>query len=306
MLSHLAVLLYSLTLCSGIAVLALAFDQAMRTRRRHLWQFLAFQLSYSLLLALLILGIYARANMGASKSWVAIYYIASVLLSVAFLTLTLPPFFHGLIYALFNPGFPELALSAWQRWIARAGAALGLLGLALVIASPRLVSVGMALAFGGFLASLAEVAVDFWRQSASSPRRRMSRAGFAFCFAFVGTGVAVDYLFQRSQILRGAWPLGVFFIPLMYLLWNIFVLRYLYRVLVPRLAAQGPALDFARFGLTARESEIVERVAEGLSNKEIAARLDIAENTVRNHLYAIFQKTGAKSRVDLLNQLRGL
>jgi len=53
-----------------------------------------------------------------------------------------------------------------------------------------------------------------------------------------------------------------------------------------------PALD----DLTAREREILEVVAEGLDNYEIAARLDISEKTVRNHVSTIFSKLQIKSR----------
>ena len=48
--------------------------------------------------------------------------------------------------------------------------------------------------------------------------------------------------------------------------------------------------------LTAREREILEVVAEGLDNYEIAARLDISEKTVRNHVSTIFSKLQIKSR----------
>ncbi len=51
--------------------------------------------------------------------------------------------------------------------------------------------------------------------------------------------------------------------------------------------------------LTPRELEIALLVAEGLCQKSITKRLVISENTVRNHLRKIFQKTGVTSRVQL-------
>jgi DNA-binding NarL/FixJ family response regulator len=50
--------------------------------------------------------------------------------------------------------------------------------------------------------------------------------------------------------------------------------------------------------LTAREVEVLNMLAEGLSNKAIAARLGISEHTVKFHLGAIFGKLGAASRVE--------
>ena len=51
--------------------------------------------------------------------------------------------------------------------------------------------------------------------------------------------------------------------------------------------------------LTERERAIVELVAEGMDNKEIAATLFLSEGTVRNHISAILQKLGLKNRTQL-------
>ncbi len=52
--------------------------------------------------------------------------------------------------------------------------------------------------------------------------------------------------------------------------------------------------------LTAREQQIVSLLAEGLTNKEIGARLGIAEKTVRVHMTHILDKVGAADRTQLL------
>ena len=54
-----------------------------------------------------------------------------------------------------------------------------------------------------------------------------------------------------------------------------------------------------RQGLSEREFEIVERVAQGLDNKEIAQAVFIGEGTVRNHVSAILQKLNLKNRTQL-------
>lgn len=53
------------------------------------------------------------------------------------------------------------------------------------------------------------------------------------------------------------------------------------------------------FGLTRRELEILRAVVAGYTNKEIAERSSISENTVKSHLTHIFNKSGASSRVEL-------
>lgn len=52
-------------------------------------------------------------------------------------------------------------------------------------------------------------------------------------------------------------------------------------------------------GLTSREKEILSNVADGLTNKEIAEKLNISEHTVKNHLKNILQKLQLQNRVQL-------
>jgi DNA-binding CsgD family transcriptional regulator len=49
-------------------------------------------------------------------------------------------------------------------------------------------------------------------------------------------------------------------------------------------------------GLTARELEILEFIAAGLSNREIADRANVSENTVKTHTSRVFGKLGAERR----------
>jgi two-component system, NarL family, nitrate/nitrite response regulator NarL len=52
-------------------------------------------------------------------------------------------------------------------------------------------------------------------------------------------------------------------------------------------------------GLTLRESEIVSAIRQGNSNKEIASKLSISEETVKRHLSNIYAKLGISSRLEL-------
>jgi two-component system, NarL family, nitrate/nitrite response regulator NarL len=53
------------------------------------------------------------------------------------------------------------------------------------------------------------------------------------------------------------------------------------------------------YGLTPREIEIIQAVASGASNKEIAERLSISEQTVKHHITNIFDKAGVYNRLEL-------
>jgi DNA-binding NarL/FixJ family response regulator len=54
-----------------------------------------------------------------------------------------------------------------------------------------------------------------------------------------------------------------------------------------------------RFGLTPRECDVLRLVIEGDSNKSIAVRLSVGEDTVKHHLTSIFDKTGVSNRLEL-------
>jgi two-component system, NarL family, nitrate/nitrite response regulator NarL len=61
----------------------------------------------------------------------------------------------------------------------------------------------------------------------------------------------------------------------------------------------------AAAGLSLREAEVALSVADGLSNREVAAKLDITERTVKAHLSAAFDKMGVRDRLQLVLRVAG-
>ena len=61
---------------------------------------------------------------------------------------------------------------------------------------------------------------------------------------------------------------------------------------------EGPALNGGGepHALSAREAEVMSLIADGQTNGEIAARLFLAEKTVKNHVRRIYSKLGVGSR----------
>ena len=79
-------------------------------------------------------------------------------------------------------------------------------------------------------------------------------------------------------------------------------------VIVKEVQVDGPFLrDDERvraLGLTPRETEILELIAAGLSNREIADRLCVSENTVKTHSSRVFDKLGARRRTEAVRIAR--
>ena len=64
---------------------------------------------------------------------------------------------------------------------------------------------------------------------------------------------------------------------------------------------RSPGLEELREALTPRESEVLQMLASGLGNKEIAAKLAISEHTVKFHVASILGKLGASSRTEAVS-----
>ena len=62
----------------------------------------------------------------------------------------------------------------------------------------------------------------------------------------------------------------------------------------------SPAVQRISSSLTARETEVLRMIAEGLANKEIAWKLGISEHTVKFHVSALLGKLGAGSRAEAI------
>jgi DNA-binding CsgD family transcriptional regulator len=123
---------------------------------------------------------------------------------------------------------------------------------------------------------------------------------------FLGAGTlalqALDY-WGMARIHAGG--IYVFLVALAFLGLGIFVgARSLGRP--PLQEFDGNPKAQSSLGISPRELTILQEIAAGRSNKEIAARLNVSANTVKTHVANLFEKLDAKRRTDAINKAREL
>jgi two-component system, NarL family, response regulator DevR len=76
----------------------------------------------------------------------------------------------------------------------------------------------------------------------------------------------------------------------------------LFRAAAQQAAAPSGFSWVADHGLSKREQQMVELLSERLTNKEIASRLNLSEQTVKNHVHHILRKLGAPNRTTIIQR----
>ncbi len=132
------------------------------------------------------------------------------------------------------------------------------------------------------------------------------RAYGALAIVFAPAGL-IEHVMQSLDLW---WGVYVSLDHVLYLAWNIVSMSAAVQLFRPgnetsTLLEEVPQERVHALGLSPREVEIAGMIGRGMSNKEIAAALFISPATVRTHIYNLYQKVGAGSRVELLNMLRG-
>lgn len=105
------------------------------------------------------------------------------------------------------------------------------------------------------------------------------------------------------------WRIPVGFISMFYFIFvfNLLTLKmtqYYFTRSGAKARTEIAAASLERYNLSPREEEIIRYLIQGLSNKEIAAKLSIAEGTVKVHLHNLYEKTGTGNRTELSHLMR--
>jgi DNA-binding CsgD family transcriptional regulator len=80
----------------------------------------------------------------------------------------------------------------------------------------------------------------------------------------------------------------------------VYALRYLFKA-TPTAPEVLSDHFIEKYGISPREREIISMILQGFGNKKISETLFISAMTVKNHIYHIYQKTGAQNKIQLIN-----
>lgn len=142
------------------------------------------------------------------------------------------------------------------------------------------------------------------------PEKRKYLRAVAVSFLPVPVVAAFDIVgIDNGHILPPHVPFRTSFIP-----FTIFVMWTVYRLMQDKVERTRPMIDtndqkkalIHRYGISDRELDIIEQVAQGNPNKVIAEVLFISENTVKTHIKSIYRKLEISNRIQLLKLLEKL
>jgi DNA-binding CsgD family transcriptional regulator len=302
---HLAFILFSLAASSGILCMGL-FAFIYRTGRSPLVKSYLLYLGIGVFQnAFPVFGLYAALALGGGHPLAPPYYFASTL-SLGALTYAAPRFFLEFADIDFARGVKRAAIGACAIVVASSP---------LCFASgdsPALAYLSPSLGLAAFLVSMlycqARLILAY-----SRIKDRVGRVGVPAILVYdlvcIAAGV-VDSGFSGAQMAAGEWPRGLLLQPALFIIWNLLSLAWAFAyeasgsVARPASVEPDPARA-RRFGMTERELELSRLLASGAANKEMAAALGLSANTVRNHVHNIYEKTGARNRVELVRALCG-
>lgn len=311
-MSHLAIVLTLLALIAGAAAVAALAQARKPAAPAFLTPLLRFLFVLTLILAMNAVTFYLKANVSPIEKratlWIRFYFQYNQAATAVLLG-----FMNG-AFILTIGRFLDRDLHRWSRLgFGLAWTALASVRIVASATRNQILGEGVDLAADFVLTSLILLAGALWlffktgRAPEGSGRAHLRRiARLLLAFVTVWLALRSAYLFH---LLTGevhfygqtAMILGLF----------LFVLAHVRGLAAGAEDAAGfrgePAglPPFEAYGITEREKDIIRLICEGKSNKEIQDRLFISLQTVKDHVYRIYRKTGARNRVQLTNLFGG-
>lgn len=292
--------LYIVAFSMGIAILAMSILSYQRSGQVS---FKYFSILFSGVIILLLvdaLKLYERAFMGVFGGMMPLIAVLLSATGNAIMGYTVP----GLVFNLVDLEISRIR-GIIHFCIAAVLSALGALGhLAPATFLPTVDGFGMSCLLGYGIVVLF---LNFGR--ILSPRLKdlvRSTAIYASVMvALVLAQLVVETLPRAPVILRDYGVTKVAFYLGAVTLFFVYGLRYLFKTEINP-ACVLPDQFVEKYSISPRECEIISMIVQGFSNRKIGETLFISALTVKNHIYHIYQKTGAENKIQLLNLINSL
>lgn len=291
---HIFFALYVASLLSGILLLSLLANNPTYRCALGFREFIAQYLLITAFVFIVAVFLYLSVNVLTTDVFrqnLFKVYVVVILLFLGFLPATIEKY-NAKIYPV-TPPF-------WFKWLVQL---IGLYAIAGAVSVWWLSHLWYAPVIGFSVALLISVLIidslqgrKHYREVFKGPTaRRVSRAMIlqSLCLP------AIEVVFWSEHLSRDGFA---FSLPVLYLVNN--VLLWIYRdALMPGAGSPVPLRGMESL-LSPKEREIARALAQGLSNKQIAAKQGISQSTVKNHIYSIFKKCNVTSRLALIACLR--
>ncbi|MCF7938905.1 MAG: helix-turn-helix transcriptional regulator [Spirochaetales bacterium] len=304
-MQHFLMVFYVLFFATGFMGGAALLLLNMRVRSRLLPPLLLFQLLFLLGLGILLTYFYLQNLLGGLSS---LFSLISLLL-ITGINISLYLVMIVLIRRASPPSTRRGVFPAAAEILVAMVILMNLADMVMTVTStqvPEVWNLGEQILVGLAVAALG-VMLRTPLQPNEPPVLKPLMKAYGLCALIFAPLGLIEYAIASSGIL-GFSEFSVDY--LFYLGWNIVSMSAAVRLFKMK-DSGAPALDSVpaervkSLGLSTRETEMAVMIARGLSNKEIASELYISPATVRTHIYNLYRKADARSRVELINKLRG-
>lgn len=290
-MQHLAVLINLISLILGVAAGSILITKYIHYPSSLLAAYLKFFFAYSYLIIVAALFSYLVINV-SSAAWVQSLFACFVLIGMSFLILTLPGF-----------TFKEtgLAIPEWFKKLILVSAIITGSQAPVLWFSNYKKGVILPIIIA-FIPFIFVVTVSVYKQrifnktfSKISIQKKEFFTFYIFILFFITAGIETifgSYLYRDGKFI-------IISLPLAYSLSALQIIKK-YTSQSRKTAGLLAEETITKFNLTSREIEMAEKILSGASNKEIAYELKLSQNTVRNHIYNLYQKLDIQKRMDLV------
>lgn len=284
------ILLYMFAFATGCMTLVLSVVFHIRENYQWTKYFIIFHASLLLVMVLQVLHVFVEVFLGNTVALVTSIVIQSLLAAnVSFLIVFVPYFTTWIIAQPWRNPYRIL-------FIVMSFVYMTLSVLHIIFDSLWVFQTSMMLVFVGTLFFCVAVIIKNLKTIVRTDVRTVSKSIIILSFVMVPL-LVLSFIFPGGRYIT---------YPIYFMAFSIIILVFLFMYFKRMPHEPQRELTYSQveqYHITEREFSVILLIKEGLTNKEIAGKLDISVNTVNNHVANIFSKTKVRSRIDLLNVL---